>query len=112
MLEKRHHARTKIYRTVVLISTPTKGRIEIQCVAHALDISPKGMMIETSGPIWSEFISVRTLTNDGDTIYIDGRIIYSMPHSPGLYRLGIEFTGEAAEIETFVAECRVDNVQS
>lgn len=106
MAEQRKHERTLINRSIVYVGMNHLGQVEVQGVGRALDLSSNGMMFETTDPIYVEKLSIRTSTDEGRNLEVGAQLIYTMPHSPGVYRTGIQFTGGAEKIALFVSEMR------
>ena len=104
MIEQRVHSRMQIRRSVVYIGMNHKDQVEVQGVGLALDLSPRGMMLESSEPIHVNKLNIRSSTDEGDNLEASAQVIYSMLNSPGKYRTGIQFTGEDEKIKQFVAE--------
>lgn len=104
MSEQRKNQRIQINRSVVYIGMNYKDQVETQGVGRALDLSPKGMMIESTEPIYVDKLSIRTSNDKGDSIEVGATVIYSMPHSPGTYRTGVQFSGPAEKAAQFTAE--------
>jgi hypothetical protein len=104
MNEQRTYQRTPINRSVVYVGLNHKDQAEVQGVALALDLSPKGMMLESTDPIHVHKLNIRSSTDEGDSVEISSQVIYSMLNSPGKYRTGVQFTGKEENIVRFVAE--------
>ena len=103
MAERREYQRTEIDRSIVFVGLNNEGQIEIQGIGRAMDLSPSGMMFESTEPIYVKRLSIRAATDEGDSLEISGQVIYSMPNSPGAYRTGVQFTAPPAERARFVA---------
>ena len=104
MIEQRAHSRMQIRRSIVYIGINHKDQVEVQGVGLALDISQKGMMLESSEPIHVNKLYIRSSTDEGDSLEASTQVIYSMLNSPGKYRTGVQFTGVDEKIAHFVAE--------
>jgi hypothetical protein len=107
MIEQRKVKRTTIDRPVIYIGIGAGDKIECQGIGRALDISPNGMMMESTEPVYADKLRIRFSTEAGESLEVGGQLIYSMPHSPGTYRIGLMFTGMSKRIADFIAQmCR------
>ena len=104
MAENRQYHRTPINLSIIYVGMNHKDQVEIQGVGRALDVSPKGLMFESTEPIYVKKLNIRAPTDQGNSIEISGQVIYSMPHSPGIYRTGVQFAAAAEKMRAFVAE--------
>jgi hypothetical protein len=104
MDERRKNSRIPINYPVYYICINSNGNVDAQGVGLALDISIDGMMFESDEPIDATTISIQASSSKGDTIKVDGLLIYSMPHSEDRYRSAIRFQGPPDRISYFVAE--------
>lgn len=104
MAEQREFHRAQIDRSIVFVGLNNEGQVEIQGIGRAIDLSPSGMMFESTEPIYIKMLSIRAATEKGNSVKISGQVIYSMPNSPGAYRTGVQFTAPPAERARFVAE--------
>ena len=100
MNEQRDHKRTQISHPLVYTAIDEDGNISSQGMAIAVDISPNGMMIETTEPIHAKAVKIRTATSQTANVETTGEIIYSLPHAPKKYRTGLRFnraTGQRSQ---------------
>lgn len=104
MNEQRNHKRTQINHPLVYTAMDGEGNISCQGMAHAVDISPNGMMIETTEPIHAKSLKIRTATSQAANVETTGMIIYSLPHAPNKYRTGLRFNGSAGQRSQFTNE--------
>lgn len=104
MNDRRKNRRIPINYPVLYLCINSSGNLDAQGVGLALDISIDGMMFESDEPIDATTISIQASSSKGDTIKVDGLLIYSMPHSEGRYRSAIRFQGPPDRISYFVAE--------
>jgi len=104
MAEQREYLRTQINHSIVFVGMNNDGQVEIQGIGRALDLIPNGIMFESTEPIYVKKMSIRASTDKGDSIEISGKVVYSMPHSPGTYRTGVQFTSIAEKTARFAAE--------
>ena len=101
MKERRKNRRIAINHPVFYTGRNSEGRVEEQGGGLALDISKGGMMFESSEPIDATHISIRASFHKGDSIEVEGHLIYSMPCAEGTYRSAIQFTGDPDQISSF-----------
>lgn len=101
MKERRKNHRISINHPVFYTGKNSKGNVEEQGIGMALDISVDGMMFESSEPVDATNISIRASFNKGDTVKVEGILIYSMPCADGKYRSAIRFSGEPDQIASF-----------
>ena len=104
MNEQRNHKRTLISHPLVYTAIDANGNISSQGMAHAVDISPNGMMIETTEPIHAKAVKIRTATSQAANVETTGEIIYSLPHAPKKYRTGLRFNGSVGQQSQFTNE--------
>jgi hypothetical protein len=98
--ELRQHKRSDINRAMVYTAIDKDGTIQARGIGRALDISPKGLMMETREPVMANRLRVRISLPNNESIAIDAELVYSMPHRPQTYRTGIKFI----ELENSVAD--------
>jgi hypothetical protein len=91
MIERRKHSRTNIHCRVFFECSDAHDRKVSQDMGMALDISEKGMLLETSAPIRASTIKVMVPVKEEDTVEVMGNIIYSIPMPDNRYRTGIIF---------------------
>jgi hypothetical protein len=72
-------------------------------MGKALDVSKGGLMLESSGPIEADYVSLVTTDLDNSLIEIVGKVAYSRPSETGIYKTGIQFIGSTAENIRFAA---------
>jgi hypothetical protein len=90
-VELRHHKRTAINQAMVYTTMDKEGKIQARGIGRALDISPKGLMMETREPVSEKLLRVRIALPNDQNIAIDCEVVYSMPYRPQTYRTGIKF---------------------
>ena len=101
MKERRDNNRISINHPIFYIGKDSNGKSKEQGVSLALDISSDGMMFESNEPIDSTKISISASINKGDTVWVEGLLVYSMPYAEGKFRTAIRFTGEPDQISSF-----------
>lgn len=101
MKERRENNRISINHPILYAGRDSIGKSKEQGVGLALDISVDGMMFESNEPIYSKNISISASINKGDTVWVEGLMVYFMPYAEGKYRTAIRFTGEPDQISSF-----------
>jgi len=91
MIERRKYSRTKIHSRVFFEYCDAHGKEVSQNFGTALDISEKGMLLESSSPIHASTVKVTVPIKEKDTVQVTGKIIYSIPVSEEHYHTGIVF---------------------
>ena len=91
MIDRRKHSRANIHCRVFFECSDAHDQKVSQDMGMALDISEKGMLLETSAPIHASTIKVMVPVKEGDAIEVMGNIIYSIPMPDNRYRTGIIF---------------------
>ena len=103
MIERRQHPRTNIHCRVFFECSDIHGQSVSQDMAMALDISEKGMLLETSAPIHASTIKVMVPVKEEDAVEVMGNIIYSIPMPDNLYHTGIIFHEPGDDMANLVA---------
>jgi hypothetical protein len=98
--ELRQHRRKAINQAMVYTTLDSEGNILARGIGRALDISPNGIMMETKEPVSEKQLRVRISLPNGESISIEGELIYSLPFRPETYRTGVKF----ADLEKAAAE--------
>jgi hypothetical protein len=91
MIERRKHTRTNIQCRVFFECSDAHDQVVSQNMGMALDISEKGMLLETSTPIQASTIKVMLPVKEKEVMEVMGDIIYSIPMPDNRYRTGIVF---------------------
>jgi hypothetical protein len=91
MIERRKYPRIKAHCRVFFKYSDAHGQV-VQDMGMVLDISEKGMLLETSAPIHASTIKVMVPVKEKDALEIMGNIIYSIPTPESHYRTGIAFS--------------------
>ena len=91
MIERRKNPRVSIRCGVFFEYADTRSKEISQDVGIALDISEKGMLLESGTPIQAATIKVMVPANKTKTVEIMGNVIYSIPMPNERYRTGIVF---------------------
>jgi len=103
MIERRKHPRINIHCRVFFECSDAYGQNVSQDMAMALDISEKGMLLETSAPIHASTIKVMVPVKEEDAVEVMGNIIYSIPMPDNRYRTGIIFHESENDMAKLVA---------
>ena len=103
MIERRKYPRTNIHCRVFFECSDTRDQKVSQDMAMALDISEKGMLLETSAPIHASTIKVMVPVKEKDAVEVMGNIIYSIPMPDNRYRTGIIFHEPGDDVSRLVA---------
>jgi PilZ domain len=91
MIERRKHPRENIHYRVFYECLDAKDKNVSQDMGTALDISEKGLLLETSLPVHAATIKVTVPVKDKNAIQVMGNVIYSLPLSDKCFRTGIIF---------------------
>jgi hypothetical protein len=103
MIERRKHPRINIHCQVFFECSDAPGQNISQDMAMALDISEKGMLLETSAPIHASTIKVIVPVKEEESVEVMGNIIYSIPMPEDGYHTGIIFHEAGNDITRLVA---------
>jgi len=98
MIERRKHPRENIHCRVVFEYSDVHSKEGSQDMGLALDISKKGMLLESSRPIHATIIKVMVPVKEKDAVEVMGDVIYSIPMPDKGYRTGIIFHEPGDEI--------------
>lgn len=108
MIERRKHPRVNIHVRVFFEYSDAHGQV-VQDMGVALDISEKGLLLESSIPISASTIKVVVPVKEKDTIQVTGNVIYSIPMSDERYRTGIVFHESGDDMASLVKQLAVSN---
>ena len=103
-MERRQQPRKSLNCQVYFICVSADGRESNQDIGVVRDISPGGMMLETTTPINTREIKIIASTPDHQKLEASGGVIYSMEISAGSYSTGIFFQGDPETATTFVEQ--------
>ena len=106
MVERRDTQRIQISCPIVYWVPNSNNEIEAQGTGLALDISIDGMMFESNEQIKATKLFIRTSSNNGGAIKVEGYIVYSIPYFNGKYRSGFRFMEPHKQVSTFVDELK------
>ncbi len=91
MIERRQHSRTAIQCHVSFESADAHETVEKQDVGLVINVSEKGLLLESGGPIYAATVRVLVPIPDQEPIQINGDVVYSIPKPPDHYHSGIVF---------------------
>jgi hypothetical protein len=94
---QRQYARVKTCNLISYACIDTQGAMIKQGMGKALDISQNGLMLESSCPIESEYISLLSADPDDRLVNIVGKVAYTRRGRSGNYKIGIRFNGSHEE---------------
>jgi hypothetical protein len=100
---QRQHARVKTCNLISYACLDDQGTLLTQGIGKALDISQSGLMLESSCPIESEYITLLSADPDDRLLDIVGKVAHARRSRSGSYKTGIRFTGSHAENVQFAA---------
>ena len=102
MIERRKQSRANIHCRVFFECSDVHDQEVSQDMGMALDISEKGMLLETSTPIHASTIKVMVPVKEEDAVEVMGNIIYSIPMPDNCYRTGIIFHNPGDDLARLV----------
>jgi hypothetical protein len=94
---QRQYARVETCNLISYACIDAQGTMIKQGMGKALDISQSGLMLESSCPIESEYISLLSAGPDDRLVNIVGKVAYARRGRSGSYKTGIRFTGSHEE---------------
>lgn len=94
---RRRYPRVDVYSSISYVCIDNDGHLIDQNMGVALNISQSGILLETSRPIESDFISLMFVDLEENLAEIRGEVAYSTPNESGLYNNGIHFKGKQKE---------------
>ena len=100
---QRQHARVKTCNLISYACLDDQGTVLTQGIGKALDISQSGLMLESSCPIESEYITLLSADPDDRLVDIVGKVAHARRSRSGSYKTGIRFTGSHEENVQFAA---------
>ena len=100
--ERRKHPRVRIYYPISYVCMDEKGRIVQQNMGVVLNISQRGILIETADSVFSTYISLISVDLNKKIVEIKGKVAYCKKNKSGKYRIGIRFEGTHAQNIRFV----------
>jgi len=91
MSERRQHLRTAIQCHVSFESADAHETLVKQDIGLVINVSEKGLLLESGGPIYAATIRVIVPTQDREPIQATGDVVYSIPRPPDHYHTGVVF---------------------
>ena len=101
--DQRKYARVETCNLISYACLDDQGTVLTQGIGKALDISQSGLMLESSCPIESEYISLLSTGPDDRLVNIVGKVAYARRSRSGICITGIRFTGSHEENVQFAA---------
>ncbi len=102
MIERRPHTRTAIHCPVSFENADAHEKNVKQDIGRVLNVSEKGLLLESGGPIYAATVRVILPIPDQESIQITGDVVYSIPKPPDHYHTGIVFHGVGQKLEKMV----------
>ena len=102
MIERRKHSRVNIHCRVFFEAGDMHDPEAAQDIGIALDISEKGMLLESGTPIHAPTIKVVVPLREKRAVEFMGNVIYSIPMPDERYHTGIVFHGAGDDIAELV----------
>ena len=100
---QRQYARVKTCNLISYACLDDQGTVITQGIGKAIDISQSGLMLESSCPIESEYITLLSADPDDRLVDIVGKVAHARRSRSGSYKIGIRFTGSHEENVQFAA---------
>jgi len=95
--DHRAHPRVETCNLISFQCIDAAGKTVRQGMGKALDVSKNGLMLESSLPVESEYVSLMSTDPDNRLIEIVGKVTYSRRARTGGYKTGIQFAGGSDE---------------
>ena len=103
-VDRRKHTRVETNNLISYESKGKEGKIVSSSIGKALNISRSGIMLETTDPIETEYVSLMTFDLDNKLIEMTGKLIYCRETDSGTYQAGISFIGTEEETAKFAVK--------
>jgi len=100
----REHKRVRIEHPIIYTCMNPEGDIDRQGVGTALNISPSGMMVESSEAIHAKAVKIRASVSGGLNVEAMAETVYCVPHTPNRYRTGFKLNAAASDALRFTNE--------
>jgi len=95
--DHRAHPRVETCNLISFQCIDAAGKTVRQGIGKALDVSKNGLMLESSHPVESEYVSLMSTDPDNRLIEIVGKVAYSRRSRTGGFKTGIQFSGGSDE---------------
>ncbi len=102
MIERRRYTRTTVRCHVSFESADAHETLMKQDIGQVINVSDKGLLLESDGPIYAATIRVIVPTPDQKQIQLTGDVVYSTPKPPDHYHTGIVFHSSGQNIDKMV----------
>ena len=103
-IDRRKHPRVKTRNLISYFSFDKNRKQSSHGLGIALDISQRGILLETPYSIESSFLLLTAIDKRKKVIDVNGRLIYAKKASSGTYLCGIEFIGDDERVEGFITK--------
>lgn len=100
--ERRKHPRVKLYYPISYVCTDEKGRVVQENMGVVLNISQRGILIETAEGVFSKCITLITIDLNKNIMEIKGKVVYCKKNKSEKYISGISFAETHAKNIYFV----------
>ena len=91
--DRRKHPRVNLFNPIAYSGIDSDGKILVQNIAVALNVSNNGIMLESHHEIKSEMIRLRFTSCDQKMIEMTGKVIYCTCKNTGIYQIGVRLLG-------------------
>jgi c-di-GMP-binding flagellar brake protein YcgR len=89
--DRRRYKRVKISNPISYVFLDKEGNEIEEGIGTVLNISQRGILLETYLPVKSSFILITYIDLEGQLLNIKGKVIYSMPGESGNFFVGVRF---------------------
>jgi len=102
ILERRKHPRVENQNLLSYVSKDDSGNPIKEGTGKTINISKRGILIETHNAFeWQDILLIGITTED-DLIRVKGKVIYCIAADFGMFRTGIQFLEPDEKILSFV----------
>lgn len=95
--ERRKYPRVRIYYPISYVCMDKNDCAVQQNIGVALNISQRGILIETADSVFSKYITLISVDLKKNIVEIKGKVAYCKKIKSGKYRTGISFKGTHAQ---------------
>jgi len=100
--ERRKYQRVKTYNFLSYVSIDDSGNPTGEKMGIAIEISQRGLFIETHSPLKPQDVLLITIDIQGELVPIKGRVVHCRTDDSGKSRTGIQFLEFNEKILSFV----------
>ena len=100
--ERRKYQRVKTYNFLSYVSIDDSGNPTGEKMGIAIEISQRGLFIETHSPLKPQDVLLITIDIQGELVPINGRVVHCRTDDSGKSRTGIQFLEFNEKILSFV----------